>query len=182
MGHAHSTPFRPAYLIAALLCSLFLVAPAHAEDAKVSKVKAAFMLKFTQYVTWPDGAVGDNFVIGLVGNSQAGAILAKVGPTKNVGGKAITIKKFGADASADDLKGCNMVFVASDASGSAAGIASGLKGTKTFTVSENGGFANGGGIVEFAVDGKVKVIINKGVADSAGLKISAKLLKIAEVI
>jgi hypothetical protein len=50
-------------------------------------------------------------------------------------------------------------------------------------VGENPGFAEGGGVVNFLIrEGRVRLEINIGAAERERLRISAKLLKLAEIV
>jgi len=50
-------------------------------------------------------------------------------------------------------------------------------------VSDTDGFAKRGGVANFVtVDDKIRFVINKKAADAAGLKISSRLLRIAQVV
>jgi len=58
-----------------------------------------------------------------------------------------------------------------------------LKGTHVFVVAEADGFAKRGGIANFIVaDSRVRFAINKNAAKKAGLKVSSKLLRLAELV
>jgi hypothetical protein len=78
---------------------------------------------------------------------------------------------------------CHIVFIPVTEKDQAARIVRSLKGSVALTVGESEGFAVRGGMVNFTVEGgKVRFEINRHAADRAGLKISSKLLSLANVV
>lgn len=58
-----------------------------------------------------------------------------------------------------------------------------MEGTHVFVVADAAKFAERGGIANFIVsDSRVKFAINKRAAKNAGLKVSSKLLRLAELV
>lgn len=150
-----------------LLCILWGFGPceteARAQGAAASEyaVKAAFIGKFPQYVKWPSG--GGAPAIGIVGDDPfGGAIRAR---------RASRV---------EDLKGCQIIFIAKSERGNVGAILSSLAGTNTLTVGESDGFARQGGVIGFTIEGdKVRFEINLGAARKSGLVIDPRLLQLA---
>jgi hypothetical protein len=79
--------------------------------------------------------------------------------------------------------GCHIVFVSTASTKKARTMVAEHKQPGLLTVGENPGFAAGGGVVNFLVrDGHVRLEINVGAAEREKLRISAKLLKLAEIV
>ena len=79
--------------------------------------------------------------------------------------------------------GCHVLFISSSERKTAAEIFSILDGSSVLTVGEMTQFAAHGGMVQFSLeDQQVRFDINLDVASSAGLKISAKLLTLAQIV
>ena len=128
-------------------------------------VKAAFITKFRQFVKGPSGASLSN-AVGLIGDDTFGGELDKVAKVKR-------------GSRAEDMKGCQIVFIAKSER-NAGGILSGLAGTNTLTVGEFDGFARQGGVIGFTLDGdKVRFEINMGAAKRNGLTIDPRLAGLA---
>jgi hypothetical protein len=129
-------------------------------------VKAAFVAKFPQFVKWPSGA-GSSIMVGVLGDDPFGGALdglVKVKRSKRV----------------EDLKGCQIIFIAKSERGNVGGILSGLAGTNILTVGESEGFAKQGGVIGFTLEGdKVRFEINTGAARRGGLAIDPRLLQLA---
>jgi YfiR/HmsC-like len=62
-------------------------------------------------------------------------------------------------------------------------ILANLRGTDALTVGETEGFAPGGGIIQLVLrDNRVRLMVNVEAAERARLKISSKLLALAEIV
>ncbi|MBI4458756.1 MAG: YfiR family protein, partial [Acidobacteria bacterium] len=67
--------------------------------------------------------------------------------------------------------------------GRVAQILSGLRGSSVLTVSEVPGFTDAGGMIEFTIDeGKVRFYINAAIAETSGLRLSSRLLRVAMAV
>src|SRR5260221_1072069 len=89
-------------------------------------VKAAFVAKFPQFVKWPSGA--GSITVGVLGDDPFGGALdglVKVKRSKRV----------------EDLKGCQIIFIARSEQGNIGEILSSLAGSNVLTVGESEGFA-----------------------------------------
>ena len=151
---------------------------AHAEPAAAPEydVKAAFLFNFTQFVKWPPGP-GGQFTIGILGDDPFGGALDKIIQGATVNGRKLAVKR---SRKADDLKGCQVVFVPGGSGGNFAGALAALAGANILTVGEHDGFVKQGGTIGFVTEGeKVRFEINTGAAQRSGLEISSRLLKLA---
>lgn len=80
----------------------------------------------------------------------------------------------------EDLKDCQIVFVAKSEQGNVSAILASLEGTSILTVGESEGFAKQGGVIGLVMEGdKVRSEINTSAARRAGLGIDLRLLKFA---
>lgn len=138
-----------------------------AQGGKVTEydVKAAFLAKFPEFVTWP-GSSGP-VTVGVVGADPFGGALDKTARVKH-------------SRRAEDLKDCQIVFIPKSEQGNTSAILASLAGTNILTVSESDGFAKQGGMIGFVMEGdKVRFEINNAAARKAGLNIKSQLLKLA---
>ena len=78
---------------------------------------------------------------------------------------------------------CRIVFITKSAEMEPELVVNSLGAASILTVGETAGFAANGGMVNFTNDqSKVRFEINQGAARRAGLKISSKLLRLAELV
>ena len=147
------------------------------------QVKAFFLYNFARYVEWPSQALGpgkDPLVICVLGHDPFGAALQQAISGKAIDGRSLVVHEL------HDLRpGCNchILFVgASERKLSQAAVAA-LKASGILTVGETPEFLKDGGVINFKLeDGKVRFEINVAAADQQGLRISSKLLSLAEVV
>lgn len=165
------------YFIAFFCFSGFSIAMAQQAEYKYHTV---FMYNFTKYVKWPDAAVGDNFVIGVLGSSDITEQLEKMAESKNVNGKNIVIKTF---KTAEEVNACQMLFIPESKSAQLAVLRNRLKEQPTLIISEKAGLAREGSMINFIInDGRWNFEFNQASADLHKLKVSSELTKFAHKI
>ena len=163
---------------------LLSIASAAAAAPSEYQVKAVFLFNFSQFVEWPPQALGSAdapFVICLVGKDNFGADLDAAVKTETVQGRPLVIKR-SADA-AHPPAPCHMLFIDNSAGAHLGGILTDLNGRPVLTVSDIGRSAEQGAIIEFVSDrNRLRLRINVAAAKAAGLTISSKLLRPAEIV
>lgn len=142
------------------------------------KVKAAFLLNFAKFITWPASVQPvDAFTLCIVGSDPFGAALAGI-EAKEVGGKRVRLRYPATNA--DELGQCRMVFVSRTEQKQVARLVGQLGGTSVVLVSDIEGFVESGGTFEFKDQGgRLSFIINNSKAKKQGLSISSSLLNLA---
>jgi hypothetical protein len=146
------------------------------------EAKAAYLFNFVKFVEWPSRAFASDdapLVIGVVGDDRYSEMIDRVISGKKANGRRLVVKRF---AHFKQLTQCHIVFVRSSENERIQQTLA-AAGAGTLTVGESDGFTRSGGAINFiTADGKLRLEINKGSAERAGLKISAKLLSLANVI
>jgi hypothetical protein len=144
------------------------------------QVKAAFLYNFSQFVEWPRNSFNGRsapFVIGILGQDPFGSYLKELVEGEKAGDRRIIIKKFSSIAEVSD---CHILFV--NIPDGAEAIKA-LRFKSILTVSDEQNFARNGGMVRFFTDNnKIRLQINIAAARAANLTISAKLLRVAEIV
>jgi hypothetical protein len=147
------------------------------------KLKAVFLFRFTDYVTWPPSAFEqDNrpFVIGIYGGDPFNGFLEETVRGETVKGHAVEVRRF---KSLEEIPTCNMLYVGSAAATRVPDILARVKGRPILTVSDIPDFATRGGMIRFVKNGsRVGFRINVEAAKEARLSISAKLLQMAQIV
>lgn len=177
---------RPASRLRVSLCvlvSLFLGQwEVAAQTAPIPdyQVKAVFMFNFAQFVSWPSSQASDtSLVIGILGDDPFGSYLDETVRGEKVNNRSLTIQRFRRGA---EPRNCNILFISQSERDRAAQIVSNLKGRSILTVSDIDGFAELGGMIQFFTEKtKIRMRINLDAVKAANLKISSKLLRVAEV-
>lgn len=178
-----------AIVIAVLLLSL------HGEGAMVEAqqdpvgeydVKAAMLYNMMKFVEWPDvGQANAKAPVALcvAGRDPFGKSLDSAVGNKSVNGRPIEIRRFANAQNAKSLRACDVLYVSSSERKTLDQIVSGLQGADVLTVGEMNRFAERGGMVQFAlVDKQVRLEVNLDAVSRTGLKISSKLLALAQIV
>jgi hypothetical protein len=163
----------------ALACSW---RPARADDpaALALAVKAAFLVKFEPYVTWPAQAfpgADSPFNLCIVGGAPFGPLLDRAAAGQEAAGHKIVVLRLKiVQAEAH----CQMIYIATaDATATRQALAS-VAGTSVLTVTDSVTDPTAKGMINFVIaDSRVRFEIDAGVARLAGLEISSKLLSLA---
>jgi len=144
------------------------------------QLKAAVIYNFPKFVDWPDADPNLPIVIGILGDDPFGHDIDRTINGKTANGRALVIKRF---SSLQSLTACQILFVSSSQRGNLRQIFAMASSVGALTVGESDHFAEAGGMIHLTmVNSKVRLVINQAAAERAGLKISAKLLSLAQVI
>jgi hypothetical protein len=171
---------RSGYL---LLFGVFAAFNAFAQTIDEYQLKAAFLYNFAKFVEWPALTFKtdkDPMRICVLGQDPFGGALGEA-----VGGKTVLGRSFAvADISdATQAVDCQTLFISSSEGKRLPSIFGALRTTGILTVGESEGFATQGGIVNFRLEGgRVRLEINVEAAERAKLRISSKVLNLAQIV
>ncbi len=166
------------------LILLLVTSSAHAQSKTVDeyRVKAAFVFNFAKFVEWPAAALkgpADPITICVLGN-PFGDLLEQTVNGKQIDQRRLIVRQL--SDSADVSTGCAILFVAAGKKRQA-DLLCRLKESPILTVGEAENFAAAGGVIGFKLEGeKVRLQINICAAERARLRISSKLLSLAEIV
>jgi hypothetical protein len=162
-----------------LFASVAVAAPAPSEY----QVKAVFLFNFTQFVDWPAQSFADAhvpFVIGVLGRDPFGSALDEAVRGETVNGRALVVERY---RSVTELKPCQILFIDRSAGTDVNKALESVGHQGTLTVSDSDAPAPPGVIIRFLSEGKkIRLRIDVDSARDAGLTISSKLLRPAEVV
>ena len=176
--------WRPAgsAFIAGLLALAGSAGPASAlMPVEEYSVKAAYLVNFAGFVRWPATAFASArspFVVCVAGEDPFGAAFGPFGGNK-IDGHPLEVRLVASSTAAPT--GCQILFVASSEVRRLPEILREAQRDAVLTVSDIDDFAADGGMIQlFIRDRKVRFEINQKAAEAGGLKIDARLLKLAE--
>lgn len=173
--------WRRALRLGCLLLGLLVAAsPALAQTAQEQDLKAAYLYKFPAFVEWPSNARRDSpFVIALYGAEEVGAELQRLVQGRSLEGRPIEVRQL---RESDAPTGAQLVFVGRD-SAKLPAITRTLAGTPTLIVSESPGALAQGSMINFVVvEDRVRFEIAPESAARAGLRVSSRLLGVAQKV
>jgi hypothetical protein len=184
-GSVHEAPARIGWFRWCLLGLGLVVFGSWPElaESREYEVKAAFLVNFMQFVTWPTNAFTNEdapFCVGVLGDDPFGPALDQTVQGETVNHHKIVVQRW---QRIEDCKDCQMVFVSRSEEKNLPDILAKLDSGPILTVSETRGFARRGGIINFYLEGKkVRFEINPAVAQRDKLKISAQLLSLGKIV
>jgi len=177
MAHPHFMFWPTAALLAAALG--YGQTPATVSEAQV---KAAFLLNFPKFVSWPasDAAPGRPFVIGLLGQDEVGEAVRALAQGKKLGDRPLVVRRF---TLVSEVAECDLLYLAAGESRRAPVVHAALQGRGVLTVGDWASFAREGGMIALVTDkSRIVFVANPKAAREAGLAISAQLLSLARAV
>jgi hypothetical protein len=156
---------------------------AEAAPAKEYQIKAAFLLRFIQFVELPEQAFADAEApirIGVLGEDPFGSALDHIITGEKIRERPLLVKR---GRSPMELSDCHLIFVALSEKDRLQELSPQLPMTGVLTISDIGGFAERGGMIRFfMIDKKIRFELNPTVARQHQLKVSAQLLSLAKIV
>ncbi len=172
----------PAALFLAIAI-LALLPQASAQEISEYQVKAAFLYNFTKFVDWPPqpGNPGQKpFPICVIGDDPFRGGLETIVEGKSFNGQVLEVRHL---KKIDNAPGCRIAFISSSEKGHFRPILDALRGSGVLTVGDTEGFARMGGVINFTlVDNHVHIEVNLEAAKAQKLKISSRLLRLAQIV
>jgi hypothetical protein len=178
-----------ASVIAIVLGALVFItssATAHAQtDAEPTlerRVKAAFLYRYTEFVSWPDAAFARSdspFVIAVIGRDAMVDDLRNIAGTRTVAGHMVEVRRA---TEADSAPPAHLIFIADAEKPRLREL---LRNAPRYalTVTEVEGALSLGSMINFViVEGRVRFEIALDNAEKRGLRLSSRLLAVAHAV
>lgn|SRR4051812_14100496 len=174
-----------ALVLGALLSPAKASAPVHATpEYSEYEVKAEFIERFTRFVVWPESSfapANSAFVVCVWGSGPLATQLERVvarGKVKDRPARLLHVE------SNDPLDACHIVCVAVADRAVVRAVMARTRGKPILSVADQPGFAEAGVLINLIVDddSAIRFEINREVANASGLKISAKLMRLARLV
>jgi hypothetical protein len=171
--------FAQAVLATAALWFSFAGEPAHAGDFySEESVKAAFVLRFTGYVTWPSPPTPTTpFRIAVLGDHAIATRLQSLVENRSLGARPIDVRQITSLAEARDAQ---LLYVGARRSGDLPALLHGLRDRNVLTITDVPDGLDAGSIINLLnIDQRVRFEVSMDAARRAGLSISSELLSLA---
>ena len=166
-----------------LIVGLMLLAGDASAGLSEHRLKAVFLFNFSRFVEWPASAftaADAPFVIGVFGRDPFGSDLDDVARGETVDGRRLLVRRV---QTVQDAAACQILFIPESEQANLDVILAALTRSSTLTVSDLDGAAQRGAMVRLVTDhDKIRLRINVESARAAGLTISSKLLRAAEIV
>lgn len=177
---------RTRFITLALLVAIASpVPPAASAEISEYQLKAEFLERFTRFIDWPSQAhfnhdPGQPFVIGIIGNDPFSGYLRSMLDERQMKGRRgelLHVSDF------DQIDGCDLLFIAASERSRLREILAHTAGRPVLTVGDAPGFCELGVVINLYTEGdRIRFEINERAVDRSGLRVQAKLYKLARVI
>ncbi len=166
-----------------MIAAVFLLPPISRAAGHEEEVKATFLMNFTRYFAWPASSFAEAkspFVICILADPEFASTTRGVIGDRTVEDRPIAVSTRETLESALD---CHILFLPASRQDQQAMAITQVADSSILTVSDSEGFASMGGIANFRrVGGRLRLEINRQAAARARLEVSARLLRIADVV
>ena len=147
------------------------------------RVKAAFLYKFAAYVEWPEASFtrpDTPVTIAVIGAEPIAVELVQAVTGRTVNDRSLTIKRLKAGES---LAGVHVLFVGRGESAGLLQLAQTAQPRSILTVTESEGALTQGSVINFIVtDRRVRFEISLDSAEKSRLRLSSRLLAVAQQV
>jgi hypothetical protein len=154
-----------------------------AERPDEYQVKAAYILNFAKFVTWPASVFAspsDALTVCVLGQDPFRGALAQVLREKSAGGRGLELRTL---SDTDAGGNCRILFVSESGRPRFRRLFEALKASGVLTIGDSPGFTAEGGVINLKLqDDRIRFEINLEAAEQAKLQISSKLLSLAEIV
>jgi hypothetical protein len=145
------------------------------------EVKAAFLLRFTQFVDWPAHVLPHDrspLIIGVLGENPFGNHLSEIVSGETTKGHPVIVRHYN---DVEDIETCHVLYINLPADKIETAIRQ-LKGHSVLTVSDNKGFLKAGGMIRLlSENNKIRFRVNLYATQIEHLVLSSKLLRLADI-
>lgn len=196
---------RGAIMVATALAVYAVCADAaHAraiDPDRVAKVKAAYLFNFLQFAEWPESAFAgpeSPIVVCFVGDAVSYDQFVALVSDERIRGRAVQVRRTRyplppsplepvspgrIELFRSELRQAHMMFVAGTEHSRLAFILDAVRPSPTLTVSDIGGFAESGGMLELVLEeGRIIFEANPGAIESSQVRVSSKVLRLARIV
>lgn len=146
-----------------------------------AQVKAAYLYKFVAHIEWPPSAFPDAatpLTIGVIGASDVADELGKLKPGRAANERPVEVRAL---KPGDPARGVQLIFIGGADTTQLRRLIEPYKAAPALTISDVPGGMDAGCVINFVtLDNRVRFEISTGNAERQGLKVSARLLAVAQ--
>ena len=171
---------RQVCLLAAI--ASLLIAPVRAGQFDDQQVKAAFVLNFLKFVTWPEAPADTDAPIEVVvlGADDLARAIEQASARQQIGGRSIKVR---AVRRAADIGAPQLLFIAASERDRLPVLLREFEGRPVLTVGDGSGYGAAGVVLNFYTsDTRIRFEANTTAAARARLQISSHLLRLARIV
>jgi len=148
-----------------------------------AEIKAALLFNFAKFVEWPAEAFPDlsaPMTFCVYGEDSVGAGLEALIRGETLSGRRLAVRRL---RDLQQVRECHLLFVSAAEKGRVSETLAALRDARVLTVGEGADFLGRGGMIRlFLEQNRMRFDINLDAAEKSGLKISSKLLRLAQAV
>lgn len=165
-------------LVLALACTPLRAGAGAFDDAQV---KAAFLLNFLKFVTWPDASADAPLEVVVLGDEDLAKVLEEAAAKQVVAGRAVAVRSV---RTAREIGGApHLLFIGASERERLPALLREFEGRPVLTVGDGAGYGRAGVVLNFYTsDTRIRFEANTTAAARAGLQISSHLLRLARIV
>jgi len=153
-------------------------------QVNVFVLKAAYLEKFTRFVTWPEESIANNpeapFVIGVIGRTPLAENLEQIYSTQKINNKKVEIREL---SNLYEIEGVQILFIAETERKNLQNILTLTKNLPVLTISDAPNFGDKGVLINFYEESnKLRFEINETAVLQSPLQMSFYLLNSAKIV
>jgi len=147
------------------------------------QVKAAFLFNFVKFVEWPAESFRDNgghLRLCVLGEERFAQELERIAAGKVINGRTLEVVRV---SQRERALHCQILFIAAAQNAMVHKTLAESRSETVLTVGENADFLGQGGVIRlFLLDSRIRFEISLEAAERAGLRVSSKLLALAQSV
>jgi len=146
------------------------------------QIKAGYIYNFAKFVEWPPPPLPDgaNFRVGVLVDENAYTVIAETLRGRLIGDHPLEVVLLKLDT---DASNCRVVFIPRSVGITPRQFHAAQPAARVLLVGEKDGFAASGGEIGFVPRGdNLRYQVNLAAAEHAGLRLSARLASLAEIV
>lgn len=164
------------------LAAGLVAAPRHARaEPSEAELKAEFIERFVRFVDWDEDELPDDeFTVCVLGDSPLTPYLERIAKKRKLRSRKAIVTEL---EKVEDVVDCQLVLIHGTDKKKLRTVLSRTEGNPILTIADATGAAAAGAIINFyRDDNHVRFEINTRAAKDSGLKVRAKLLRVARVV
>lgn len=162
-------------------CTLLVPVSTSADEAE-SKVKAAFLYKFCDYIQWPAQVfteLDSPIILAVAGTETQVAQITSMVSGRYIGQRALVVR---AVNSPDDLRDVHLLYISRNAQTSLDELFANTGSLPILTISDEEAASAASIITFLTIQDRIRFEISLGRANEVGIKLSSELLAVAHKV
>lgn len=183
LRHLAAAGARLALVLGLLLATAPVPARAQfRESQREYALKAVYLYNFCQFIEWPPAAFTARnapLTIGVLGDDPFGGLLEETVQGEVLRGRPVRVERY---QRAEEARNCQLLFITRSQADRTASIVAALRGRSIVIVGETAETLDLGGMIALIAEGnRVRLRINPAPLRLAGLSVSSKLMRAADI-